>query len=81
MLKIGTVRWRGKCSRHPRFDPFEDGPGGVRGACPRCTSLLEIWEAHQKMLSLMRTFVPPPDKKRTKPGLDNLQIGLFEEAR
>jgi hypothetical protein len=84
MLKIGAVRWRGKCSRHPMFDPFEGGRGAVKGGCPRCTTLVEIWEMHQKMLALMRTFVPPPLKKRKKPEpsqLPDLQIGLFEEVR
>ncbi len=80
MLKIGTVRWRGKCSRHPMFDPFEGGRGAVRGGCPRCLSLVEICETHQKMLALMRTFAPPTDRKRTKPALPDLQIGLFEEV-
>jgi hypothetical protein len=81
MLKIGAVRWRGKCSRHPMFDPFGAGRGGVKGGCPRCGSLVEILETHQKMLALMRTFAPPPDKKRKRNDLPDLQIGLFEEAR
>jgi len=84
MLKIGAVRWRGKCSRHPMFDPFEGGRGAVKGGCPRCATLVEIYELHQKMLSMMRTFIPPPVKKRKKPDLPplaDLQIGLFEEVR
>jgi hypothetical protein len=81
MLKIGAVRWRGKCSRHPKFDPFEGGRGAVKGGCARCLSLVEICESHQKMMALMRTFAPPPPvKKRKKPELPDLQIGLFEEA-
>jgi hypothetical protein len=81
MLKIGAVRWRGKCSRHPMFDPFAGGRGAVKGGCVRCLSLVEICELHQKMLSLMRTFAPPSDKKKkTSPSsLSSLQIGLFEE--
>lgn len=63
------------------FDPLEGGRGGVKGRCPRCTSLVEISEAHQKMLALMRTFAPPVEKKRKKTQLSDLQIGLFEEAR
>lgn len=79
MLKIGTVRWRGKCSRHPMFDPFEEGRGGVRGGCEKCTTLVEICEMHQKMMALMRTFAPPADKKRNASPLASLQIGLFED--
>jgi hypothetical protein len=63
------------------FDPFEGGRGAVRGGCARCTSLVEICETHQKMVALMRTFAPPPEKKRKEPALSNLQIGLFEEVR
>ena len=37
MLKIGTVRWRGKCPRHPRFDPYMDGRAAIRGGCEKCT--------------------------------------------
>ena len=81
MLKIGAVRWRGKCSRHPMFDPLEAGRGGVKGGCPRCTALVEILETHQKMMALMRTFAPPADKKRKRNNLPDLQIGLFEQAR
>jgi hypothetical protein len=82
MLKIGAVRWRGKCSRHPMFDPFEGGRGGVKGGCPKCNSLVDICEMHQKMLALMRTFAPPPvKKKRMNPEPPDLQIGLFEEVR
>ncbi len=79
MLKIGAVRWRGKCSRHPMFDPFEGGRGAVKGGCVRCLSLVEICESHQKMMALMRTFAPPPEKKRKKAEPPDLQIGLFEE--
>lgn len=81
MLKIGAVRWRGKCSRHPMFDPSEEGRGAVKGGCPRCTSLVEICELHQRMLALMRTFAPPSAKKPKRHEPADLQIGLFEEAR
>jgi len=79
MLKIGAVRWRGKCSRHPMFDPFDGGRGAVKGGCPRCLSLVEICELHQKTMALMRTFAPPVEKKKKVSPLSLLQIGLFEE--
>jgi hypothetical protein len=81
MLKIGAVRWRGKCSRHPMFDPSEEGRGAVKGGCARCMSLVEICELHQRMLALMRTFAPPSQKRAKKNDFADLQIGLFEEAR
>ena len=61
------------------FDPFEGGRGAVKGGCPRCLSLVEICESHQKMMALMRTFAPPPEKKRKASPAATLQIGLFEE--
>jgi hypothetical protein len=63
MLKIGVVRWRGKCSRHPTFDPVSDGPGAIRGNCESCNALLDIHLCHRRMLNLMRGFAPPVDRK------------------
>ena len=77
MLKIGTVRWRGKCMKHPRFDPATDGPGAIRGNCQRCNDLMVIHELHQKALRLMRTFRPVEDKKNTQKARDDRQMGLF----
>jgi len=77
MLKIGVVRWRGKCSRHPSFDPCSDGPGAIKGGCTRCASLVEIYDLHRRMVSLMRGFAPPVAKKKTPDTFDERQIGLF----
>ena len=78
MLKIGSVRWRGKCTKHPGFDPAMDGSGAIRGNCQRCNDLLVIHELHQKALRLMRTFRPTEQKKpSTKPAADDRQLGLF----
>jgi hypothetical protein len=79
MLKIGVVRWRGKCSRHPNFDPYSNGPGAVKGGCAKCAALLEIHECHRKMVSLMRGFAPPAVKKKVPvESVDDRQISLFE---
>lgn len=56
MVKIGSVRWHGKCSKHPRYDPETDGLGGIRGGCKRCEMLLEIWTHHASLVRLMREF-------------------------
>ncbi|HVW87323.1 MAG TPA: hypothetical protein VHB50_21700 [Bryobacteraceae bacterium] len=78
MLKIGVIRWRGKCSRHPSFDPIEDGRGAIRGGCAKCSALVEIAECHQRMLELMRTFTPPAEKKaRRELAMDDSQGCLF----
>ncbi len=78
MLKIGSVRWRGKCARHPGFDPALDGPAGVKGNCPRCNDLLVIHDLHQNALRLMRTFRPvEPKKVHQSEAGDDRQMGLF----
>jgi hypothetical protein len=53
MVKLGTVRFKGRCDRHPGFDPH-DGIGGVRGGCKRCQLLLEIHDSHSRLVELIR---------------------------
>jgi hypothetical protein len=78
MLKIGTVKWRGKCSKHPGFDPATDGPGAIRGNCAKCTQLAEIYEYHQRVLRLMRNFQPIEEKREpAAPAFNDLQQSLF----
>jgi hypothetical protein len=77
MLKIGVIRWRGKCSRHPMFDPLTDGPGAVRGGCEKCTTLVEIFNCHQRMIALMRGFTPPQSKKPGASPVHEGQESLF----
>ena len=77
MLKIGVVRWRGKCSRHPSFDPYTDGVGAVKGGCAKCAALLEIYDCHQRMVSLMRGFAPPAPRKKRPDGFEERQASLF----
>jgi hypothetical protein len=79
MLKIGSVRWRGKCPRHPRFDPYMDGRGGIKAGCDKCTALVDIHTYHVQMLALMRGFAPPPRPKRRLPRPADLQQNLFGE--
>ncbi len=53
MVKLGTVRFKARCERHPGFDPH-DGPGGIRGGCKRCMLLLEIHDSHARLVELIR---------------------------
>ena len=79
MLKIGSIRWRGKCSRHQGYDPYMDGRGGIKAGCTRCELLAEIHECHEKMLRLMRGFAPPPAApKKEAAGFDERQESLFD---
>jgi hypothetical protein len=79
MLKIGSVRWRGKCPRHPRFDPYMDGRGAIKSGCEKCTALVDIHTHHIQMLALMRGFAPPPKPKRRTAKAADLQENLFGE--
>ena len=79
MLKIGSVRWRGKCPRHPRFDPWLDGRGAIRGNCEKCTMLADIHTHHIEMLALMRRFAPPHPARKPKDKGPDPQISLFGE--
>jgi hypothetical protein len=77
MLRIGSVRWRGKCSRHPAFDPYSDGAGAIKGGCARCAALMEIYECHRKMVTLMRGFAPPVVRRKAEDSFEERQINLF----
>ena len=73
MLKIGTVKWQGKCSRHPKYDPASDGSSADN--CSRCLDLLAIYDQHQRTLQLMRTFAPP--RRRNGSDMMERQQSLF----
>jgi hypothetical protein len=79
MLKIGTVKWRGKCSKHPGYDPADGGIGAIKGNCEKCNQLAEIYDHHQKILRLMRGFQSIQEKRKTEVLADfnDLQQSLF----
>ncbi|MEP6535695.1 MAG: hypothetical protein ABJF23_10280 [Bryobacteraceae bacterium] len=56
MLKIGTVKWKGRCGKHHGYDPEQDGEGGIRGGCERCRLLLDIFLHHTRLVRAMREF-------------------------
>jgi hypothetical protein len=66
-LKIRSRKFDGRCSRHKRYNPAVDGPGAIKGGCPRCTLLFEIWEASLALNKLIRKFDPSHDDLQ-KPG-------------
>jgi hypothetical protein len=80
-LKIRSRKFDGRCSRHKRYNPAVDGPGAIKGACPRCTLLLEIWETSIQLNKLIRQFDPHHDdlKKRVEPVMqhDPRQLSLI----
>jgi hypothetical protein len=77
LLKVGSVRWRGKCPRHPSYNPVVDGPGAIRGNCGRCHLLLEIHTLHQRAIRLMREFQPIERKTKAETAEKSQQLSLF----
>jgi hypothetical protein len=66
MLKIGSIRWKGRCHKHSGYNPEVDGLGGIRGGCKRCEMLLEIYMQHTSLVRLIREFGSRSDNA-TKP--------------
>ena len=77
MLKLGTLRWKGRCRRHPRFDPG-DGEGAIKGGCAQCHSLLEIYRQHKRLVEMMRAFRPVRDRTRKQTPDQLRQRSLFD---
>ena len=63
-LKIRARKFDGRCAKHKGYNPAVDGLGAIRGACPRCTLLFEIWETSLRLNRLIRTFAPNHDDLR-----------------
>jgi hypothetical protein len=78
MLKIGSVRWKGKCSKHPGYAPEIDGRGGIRGGCRRCELLLDIYTHHTAMVRLMREFGVRPELRAGRRDPDDGQMSLLD---
>ena len=60
-LKIRSRRFDGRCARHKRYNPAVDGRGGIKGGCPRCHLLFDIWETSLRLNQLIRKFDPAHD--------------------
>lgn len=55
-LKI-SERVKGKCVRHPRYNPEKDGRAGIRGACTCCFSLYDLYQARVALDAAQREFI------------------------
>jgi hypothetical protein len=60
-VKIRSRKFNGRCGKHKSYNPAIDGPGGIRGGCPRCQLLHEIWETSLRLNQLIRRFDPSHD--------------------
>jgi hypothetical protein len=82
-VKIRSRKFEGRCAKHKRYNPAVDGPGGIRGACTRCTLLLDIWESSIKLNQLIRKFNPSHDDlnhlAKPKPIPDPRQLSFIAD--
>jgi hypothetical protein len=67
-LKVAG-RVKGKCERHPRYNPERDGRGGIKGGCPACFSLYDLQQARLTLDAANRDFLRKaiPWARRSKP--------------
>ena len=81
-MKIRSRKFDGRCGRHKRYNPAIDGLGGIRGGCPRCQLLFEIWQASLHLNGLIRQFDPNHDDLRQvraeAPAVDPRQMSLMD---
>ena len=83
-LKIRSRKFEGRCSKHKRYNPAIDGQGGIRGGCPRCNLLFDIWQTSLKLNQLIRRFDPNLDDLERPappkaPAQDPRQLSLIVE--
>ncbi|MBZ5575315.1 MAG: hypothetical protein LAP40_01995 [Acidobacteriia bacterium] len=84
-MKIRSRKFDGRCGKHKRYNPAIDGRGAIRGACPRCQLLFDIWEASLRLNQLIRKFDPSHDdvelpKAREAAAGDPRQLSLIESG-
>ena len=83
-MKIRSRKFDGRCAKHKAYNPAVDGQDGIRGGCPRCRLLFEIWDASLKLNGLIRRFDPAHDdlEKPKKPlnETDPRQLSLIADS-
>jgi hypothetical protein len=65
-LKIRARKFEGRCAKHKRYNPAVDGTAGIKGGCPRCLLLHDIWETSLKLNLAIRKFDPNHDDLRPR---------------
>jgi hypothetical protein len=49
MLKVAfrvVYRIKGRCSRHPAYNPVRDEQGGIKGGCEECYALFHAYRSY-----------------------------------
>ena len=79
MLKLGSIRFRARCPRHPAYDPANGGESAIRGGCQRCHLLLEVFHAHARFIALARQARSSPEEapRKVTEAIDERQATLF----
>jgi hypothetical protein len=67
-LKVAE-RIKGKCNRHPCYNPERDGRGGIKGGCSACFCLYDLQQASRALDAAHREFLRKavPWARRSKP--------------
>jgi hypothetical protein len=52
-----VYRIKGRCSRHPAYNPVKDEQGGIKGECPACYELLNAYRAYLAFREAIERFV------------------------
>jgi hypothetical protein len=59
MLKMAfrvVYRIKGRCSRHPAYNPVKDEQGGIKGGCSECEALLNAYRAYLAFSEAIEEF-------------------------
>ena len=46
-----------KCSRHPRYNPDQDGYAAIKGGCSTCIELYDLYRAKVDLEKAVRVFL------------------------
>jgi hypothetical protein len=84
IVKIRSRKFDARCGKHKRYNPAVDGRAGIRGGCPRCNLLCDIWESALKLNQLIRRFDPNLDdlerpREQRAPARDPRQMSLITD--
>lgn len=59
MFKVAcrvVYRIKGRCSRHPAYNPVRDDQGGIKGGCEECQALFRAYRAHLALREAIEEF-------------------------
>lgn len=51
-----VYRIKGRCSRHPAYNPVKDDQGGIKGGCEECHALFHAYRAYLAFREAIEEF-------------------------